>query len=227
MMRTRASGPLRAGARDGRSAESKRVAVGVGFDDGEQFGVRRGKAGEKTEVRFESVGANLNPARARCHGERQRSVDRGDGSFDECERNDGLVFRSDLIEEFGFERMRDRHLAGSDLLWRRSDEAEFAMAEAFGSVFTYRPNRRAEDAAGHGTPLVDAATAGRGVERGAGGFVGEVFKAGLIGGGCAERAGLGIAGKVRTMFGEPGARAEFDVHGERGICGAQSGHSFA
>jgi hypothetical protein len=101
------------------------------------------------------------------------------------------------------------------------------MAEAFGSVFTYRPNGRAENAAGHGTPLVDAATAGRGVERGAGGFVGEVFKAGLIGGRSAERAGLGITGKIWAVLGEPRPGAKLEVRSERRICGAQSGHSFA
>ena len=66
--------PVGAGTNDGRSAESERVAVGVGFDDGEQLGMGRGEAGEKAEVLFESAGANLNPAGTRCHGGRQRSV---------------------------------------------------------------------------------------------------------------------------------------------------------
>jgi len=38
------------------------MAVGVGFDDGEQFGVRRGEAREKAKVFLESASANLNPA---------------------------------------------------------------------------------------------------------------------------------------------------------------------
>ena len=66
--------PFCAGANNGGSAESERVAVGVGFDDGQQFGVRRGEAGEKTEVFLESAGANLNPAGTCCHGGRQRTV---------------------------------------------------------------------------------------------------------------------------------------------------------
>ena len=61
-------------ANNGGSAERERVAVGVGFDDGEQFGVRRGEAREKAKVFLESAGANLNPAGACCHGGRQRTV---------------------------------------------------------------------------------------------------------------------------------------------------------
>ena len=59
--------PLCAGANDRWRAQCKRVSVGVGFDDGQQFGMRRGEAGEKTEVLFEGANANLNPAGARCH----------------------------------------------------------------------------------------------------------------------------------------------------------------
>ena len=80
--------PPRSGAHHGRSAESERVAVGVGLDDGEQFGVRRGEAGEKAEVFFESAGANLNPAGTRWHGGLQRSV-YGKGR----RRNDGREAR--------------------------------------------------------------------------------------------------------------------------------------
>jgi hypothetical protein len=154
------------------------------------------------------------------------SLSRG-GSIDERERNDGFGSRSHLVQKFRFERVRDRHLAGGDLLWRRADEAELAMAETFGAVVVDGPNRRAEDAASHGTPPVDVATAAGGVERGASGIVSEVFKAGLIGSGFAKNAGFAIAGKAGTMLGEPGAGAEFEVCGERGICGAQSGHSLA
>ena len=61
-------------ANDRGSAESERVAVGVGLDDGEQLGVRSGEASEKAKVFLESAGANLNPAGARWHGGRQRTV---------------------------------------------------------------------------------------------------------------------------------------------------------
>jgi hypothetical protein len=143
------------------------------------------------------------------------------------ERNDGLVFRSDLVEEFGFELARDGHLAGGDLIRSCADEAELAVAETLGAVFTCRANRRPEDAAGHGTPRVDVATAGGGVERGASGIVGKVFKTFLVGSRCAKNARLAIAGKVWAVIGEPGAGAELEVCGERWICGAQSGHSLA
>ena len=66
--------PFCAGTHDGRGAESERVAVGVGLDDGQQLGVRRGQARKKAEVFFESAGANLNPAGAHWHGGWQRSV---------------------------------------------------------------------------------------------------------------------------------------------------------
>ncbi len=66
--------PFCAGTSHGGSTERERVAVGVGFDDGEKFGVGRGEAREKAKVFLESAGANLNPAGARCHGVRQRSV---------------------------------------------------------------------------------------------------------------------------------------------------------
>ena len=84
--------PFCAGADHRRSTERERVAVGIGFDDGEEFGVRRGEAREKAKVFLESAGANLNPAGACCHGGRQRTVYRADGSFDERKRDDGFVF---------------------------------------------------------------------------------------------------------------------------------------
>ena len=68
-----------------------------------------------------------------------------------------------------------------------------------------------------GRHCVNIAAAGGGVERGAGGVVGEVFEAGLIGFGCAERAGLGIAGEAGAMLGEPGAGAALDFGSERGV----------
>ena len=56
--------PLRAGADGGRSAAAERVAVGIGLDDGEQFGVRCGRGGKDAVVFFEGAGVDLNPAGA-------------------------------------------------------------------------------------------------------------------------------------------------------------------
>lgn len=133
----------------------------------------------------------------------------------------------DLIEQLRFERVRDWHLAGADLLRSGADKAELAVAEAFGAVFVYRADRRAEDAASHGTPLVDVATAGRGVKRGAGSVVGKVFKEGLVGFRRAERAGPEIAGKGRTVLSQPDAGAVLDCGGQRGVCDPKIGHAFA
>jgi len=51
--------------------------IGVGFDDSQQFGMGRGKAGKKTDSLRER-GCESQPSRARCHSEwhwgRQRSV---------------------------------------------------------------------------------------------------------------------------------------------------------
>ena len=54
-----------------------------------------------------------------------------------------------------------------------------------------------------------------------------ILKAGLVFGGAAERAGVSIARKIRTVLREPGAGAALDLGRKRGICGAQLGHSGA
>jgi hypothetical protein len=43
------------------------MTVGVRFDDGQKLRIGRGKAGEKAEVVFKRLGANLYPAGARLH----------------------------------------------------------------------------------------------------------------------------------------------------------------
>ena len=86
---------------------------------------------------------------------------------------------------------------------------------------------RAEDATGHGTPGIDIAEAGGGVEGGTRGVVGEVFEAGLVGFGVSEEAGEGIAGKVGQVLGEPGAGAAFEIGGEGWLVGAQCFHAGA
>lgn len=141
--------------------------------------------------------------------------------------NNGLKVRSCFTEQFGFEVVRDGHFAGGDLRGRGADEAELAMTQAFGAVFACGAHGRAENAAGHGPPRVHIAAAGCGVERGARGIVGEVFEAGLIFRGTAEQAGVSITGKIRTMLRKPDAGTALDLGSERGICGAQLGHSGA
>jgi hypothetical protein len=66
-------------------------------------------------------------------------------------------------------------------------EAEFAAADG---VALAHAHGRAEDAAGHGAPGVDVATAGDGIEGWAGCIVGEVFKGLLVCVRCAEDAGV-------------------------------------
>ena len=128
------------------------------------------------------------------------------------------------MKQLRFKIVRDRHFALGNLLGCSTDEAQLAMAQAFSAIFACRANRRAKDAAGHGPPCVHIAAAGCGVECRAGGIVGEVFEAGVIFGRVAESAGVLIAGKIRTVFGEPGAGAVGDFGSERGICDAQLGH---
>src|SRR5580698_10885309 len=114
--------------------------------------------------------------------------------------------------------MRDGHLARGYFFRRGADEAELTVAQGFGvviaAVSSIHAYRRAEDAAGHGTPLVDAAKAGCGVERRAGCIVGEVFEAFLLFIACAERAGFRVARKICSICREPRAGAAFD-----GLCG--------
>ena len=74
-------------------------------------------------------------------------------------------------------------------------------------------NGRPKDAAGHGTPLVDVATTGGGVESGTCSVVGKVFKEGLVGFCRAEHASVGIAGKTWAELGKPGAGAKLDFRG--------------
>jgi hypothetical protein len=131
------------------------------------------------------------------------------------------------MEQLRFEIVRDGHFAGGDLFGCCADKAKFAMAQAFFAVFACGAHGRAEDAAGHGPPCVDIAAAGRGVERGASGIVGEVLKAGLIFRRTTECAGVSIAGEIRAVCREPGAGAAFDLSRERGIYGVQLDHSDA
>ena len=100
------------------------------------------------------------------------------------------------------------------------------MAEG-GRVFGIgvHANGRAEDAAGHGTPLVNVAKAGGGVERGTGCFIGVVFEAVTICLGVAETACLWIARKVSAVLADPCLGAAFKGGGEIWVFGAQSFHA--
>ena len=123
--------------------------------------------------------------------------------------------------------MRHRHFAGGYLLGRRTNKAQLAVAEARYAVVAFSANRWPEDAAGHGTPLINIAAAGCGVERGTRRVIGEVFELGLIGGRGADDAGVEIAGEVRSVLGEPRVGTTLDGGSEFGLGGAQSIHAGA
>jgi len=84
---------------------------------------------------------------------------------------------------------------------------------------------RTEDAAGHGTPLVDIAVTGGGVERGTRGLIGVVLEAGAIGVGVAEATRRAIAGKCGAVLVEPYPRPALEVCGENRVLAAQSLHA--
>jgi len=150
-----------------------------------------------------------------------------ENSAEQREGDDGFALRHHLVEQFGFEIERDLHFAGGNLRRICADKAELAMAEAFGAVVAGGANGRSEDAAGHGAPLVDIAAAGRGIESRTSCFVGKVVKAGPVGVGCTEEAGLRVAREFGAEIGEPGESAALDDGGEGGLRCAESGHSDA
>lgn len=125
-------------------------------------------------------------------------------SAQECEGDDRVARFAGLGEEFFFEFVGERHLAGGDLVTGGSDETELAAGE---SIAIGNADRRAEDAAGHGAEVVDVAQAALGIESGAGCVAGEVFESGLVFFGGAEDAGCGIAREVRAEYVEPGLGA--------------------
>jgi len=91
-------------------------------------------------------------------------------------------------------------------------EAKLAVAEGAGvRDLGLDANGWAEDAAGHGAPLVDIATAGGGVERGTRGGVGIELEAGALCVGFSETTGLRIAGKAGAMVIEPDAGSSLKV----------------
>ena len=135
----------------------------------------------------------------------------GVDSAQEGKGDDGVTAISGLGDEVFFEIVRGMHLAGGDLVFCGSDEAEFTTGEAFAVRNT---DRRAEDAAGHGTKSVDIAEAALGIKGGAGCVIGELFKAGLVLFGCAEDASGGIAGEVGGVLLQPGVGAVADGFGQ-------------
>jgi len=158
----------------------------------------------------------------------QFTARRDEGVLQKQRKGDhGFCWRADFVEQFRLEIVRDGHFAGGHLFRSSTDEAQLAMAKAFGAVFASGAHRRAEYAASHGPPRLHIAATGCGVERRTCGIVGEVFEAGLVSRGTAKRAGVSIAGKIRAVLREPGAGAALDLGREHGICGAQLGHSGA
>jgi hypothetical protein len=128
-------------------------------------------------------------------------------------------------EERGFELLGNGHGAGGDLGGRGAGEAELAVAQGVFSFGTGGADGRPEDAAGHGAPGVDVATAGEGIEGRAGSVIGEVVEAGPIEVGRAEAAGSGIAGERGAVLVEPGAGAVFKGLRGGGRGGAQGVHA--
>jgi len=139
------------------------------------------------------------------------------GSGEQSKGDYGFAGVGELGEEFRFQVVGEGHFAGGDFGFGGADEAEFAMGE--GGLVVWAGvdlDGGAEDAAGDGAGGVDIAQAGGGVKDGAGGVVGEVFKAGLVGVRLAEDAGLGVAGEVGAVFLNPGLGAVLERGGEGG-----------
>src|ERR1035437_3237447 len=82
-----------------------------------------------------------------------------------------------------------------------------------------------EDAAGHGAPRVDIAAAGRGIERGTGGLVGEFLKLLLLRVGLAQAAGGSIAGKTAAVLVNPTSSPALDFGGQCWLVLPQNRHS--
>jgi len=139
----------------------------------------------------------------------------------QCEGNEGFAGLAGLGKQLGFELVRDRHFAGGDFPFGGAVEAEFATGEGF--VFG-GTRGRSEDAAGHGSPGIDIAEASGRIEGGTGRIVSEVVEAGLVFVGCPEETGVAIAGEIRTVGGEPVARAVLDGLGCCRACGMQCLH---
>ena len=86
-------------------------------------------------------------------------------------------------------------------------------------------DRRAEDSAGHGSPLINIAMAGHWVECGTGGLVGIVFESGALGIGFAETACSRIAGEGGAVLVKPDARTALNIRGENRVGAAQNLHA--
>jgi hypothetical protein len=87
------------------------------------------------------------------------------------------------------------NFTGCDLLLGGAVEAELADAET-----AFDLERRAEEAAGHGTGSIEVAEAGGGVESWAGLVVGKVIEE--RGAGVVDDAGIRVAGKLRGEAGD-------------------------
>jgi hypothetical protein len=144
--------------------------------------------------------------------------------MEQRECDDGFSRLACFGDQCSLELVRDRHFACGDLGLRGFDEAEFATAEGFTLVHA---DRWPEDAAGHGTPCIDVAEAGFGIECGTRGIVGEVFEAGLLFIGIAEQTGCEIARKIVAVLCKPCAGTLFDGFGDGGVGQAEVIHPSA
>jgi len=183
-----------------------------------------GEGGEEAEVLFQCAGGDLNPAGTCWHGAFQGSVYRGRRGpigtrVEQGVGDDGFAAGGELVEEPGLQFVGHRHFTSGYLGFRGADKAKLAAADSL-----FHADGRAEDAAGHGPPSVDAAKARGWIERGAGSIVGEVLEAFAVEGGVAEQAGGGVAGEDRPVLGDPSAGAALDCVGRVGVGVAEGFH---
>lgn len=114
------------------------------------------------------------------------------------------------------------HFAGGDLIFGGSDETEFAAAER---VALAHAHGRTEDTAGHGTPRVQVAVPGGGIESGTGCVVGEILEGSLIVLGTADQSGFPVAREVPTILLDPCLRTADEFRREGGILSLELCHT--
>ena len=211
------------------SRQGRKYRVGTGFElnpTGSALPGCTGLRGRKSlNMRFPGISLAL-----RSRGRRTsfwaifRAFLRG---AEQGESDDGLAVVADLCEQTGLRSMRDGHFGGCDFLLSGGGEAKLAIAEGFLAAGADGADGGTEDAAGHGTPGVDAAAAGGWIERGTGRFVGEILEAVAVAVCCAQHAGGRVAGKCGAVLGNPGAGAGLDGAGGLRVCKKERFHARA
>jgi len=148
-------------------------------------------------------------------------------SANQGEGYDGFAVGWDFFEELLLAVVGNGHFAGGNFCFSCADKAQFAVAQGSGiRGVGFHADGRAKDAAGHGTPFVDIAETGGGIEGGTWRLVGVVFEAGAFGIGFAEESGLGITGECGAVLTEPFRSTAFQVDGEDWTFDLESFHSF-